>query len=112
MSVIKRFFDLPKGNTFLFGPRGTGKSTWLKDQFSDAALLDFLDPETYRNYSAHPERLRAFVEGNAAFQTIIIDEIQRVPQVLSLVHLLIEQNKKTRFILTGSSARKLKKNRY
>ncbi len=74
-----------------------------------ALLIDLLDPETFRLYSAAPERLRALITGNPAVTDIVLDEIQRVPELLPVVHLLSESNKELRFILTGSSSRKLKK---
>jgi predicted AAA+ superfamily ATPase len=69
----------PGVNFFLFGPRGTGKSTWLKMQFKNALYIDLLSPELFRQYSARPERLREIVEGNPDKKVFIIDEIQKVP---------------------------------
>lgn len=93
----------------MFGPRGTGKSTWLKKNFPDSIYIDLLSPEDYRILSAKPERLRELVEGNPEKKTVILDEIQKVPQLLSVVHQLIEEKKSLQFILTGSSSRKLKR---
>jgi len=109
METIPRFFRPPRQSFFLFGPRGTGKSTWLKVQFPNALWVDLLEMETYRAYSSHPERLQELIEGNPRKKTIVIDEIQKVPDLLNTVHWLIERNKELRFILTGSSARKLKR---
>ena len=97
-----------KQSYFLFGPRGTGKSTWLKYTYPQAFFVDLLDIGILRQYQAYPERLEQVVNGNHA-KTIIIDEIQKVPELLSIVHRLIEQDKQRQFILTGSSARKLKR---
>ena len=108
MSLTLRFLDHKPGSYFLFGPRGTGKTTWLSYSCPDASTLDFLDPAIFRRYSAYPERLIEFAAGADPSQPIIIDEVQRIPQVLTVVHSLIEQRKELRFILTGSSARKLK----
>ena len=58
METVDRFFTPPKGSFFLFGPRGTGKSTFVKERFKDALYIDLLDPETFRIYSANPERLK------------------------------------------------------
>jgi predicted AAA+ superfamily ATPase len=59
MEVVRRFLQPPSGSFFLFGPRGTGKSTWLQEWFGDdALLLDLLDPSQLRAYLAQPERLR------------------------------------------------------
>lgn len=108
MESVVRFFQEPQKSYFIFGPRGTGKSTWVKQHHPDAVIIDLLEPETYRHYSAFPERLREAV--SASQQTVfIIDEIQKMPALLSLVHILIEENKQWKFILTGSSARKLKR---
>jgi predicted AAA+ superfamily ATPase len=108
MKTISRFFRPPSQSFFLLGPRGTGKSTWVRQTLPSALLIDLLDPETFRLYSAAPERLRALVTANPAITDIVLDEIQRVPQLLPMVHLLSESDKGLRFILTGSSSRKLK----
>ena len=104
-----RFFQEPKQSFFLFGPRGTGKSTWLKEHFPNSTYIDLLSPESYRLFSARPERLQEMIEANPAQNSVIIDEIQKVPELLGSVHQLIEQNKQQKFVLTGSSARKLKR---
>jgi predicted AAA+ superfamily ATPase len=109
MKLIRRFFKEYAGSFFLFGPRGTGKSTWLKDRYPGALLIDLLEPEIYRSYSARPERLRELVAGNPQQGTIIIDEIQKVPPLLDPVHALMENQPHLQFILTGSSSRKLKR---
>ena len=109
MSEFIRAFSIPIESFLLLGPRGTGKSTFLKDSFPKAKYIDFLDPETFRSYSAKPERLREFVDGNRDTKQFILDEIQKVPDILSVVHELIEKKKGLQFILTGSSARKLKR---
>ncbi len=108
MRLIKRFFTAPKESFFLFGPRGTGKSTWLMTNFPQALLIDLLQPDVVRRYSAYPERLEETVLGSQQKQ-IIIDEIQHVPELLNVVHRLIEQKRGWQFILTGSSARKLRR---
>ncbi|MCO6480236.1 MAG: ATP-binding protein [Phaeodactylibacter sp.] len=105
---IPRFLDLPKQNCFLFGPRGTGKTTFLHNHLPDALWLDLLKPENYRQYKAHPERLEELTLGNPQKKDVVIAEIQRVPELLPLVHSIIEKKRGHRFILTGSSARKLK----
>ena len=109
MPYVSRFFDHPAGSYFLFGPRGTGKSTWLRARYPDAAWIDLLDAEAERNYYTRPERLKDFLRAQAGRRTIVIDEIQRVPQLLPLVHQHMERDKSTRFVLTGSSARKLRR---
>ena len=109
MEFVGRFFEPPESHFFLFGPRGTGKSTFLRQRFPKALFVDLLDPETYRNLQARPERLREMVEGDPSKEAVVIDEVQKVPELLSAVHQLIEERKDRRFILTGSSARKLKR---
>lgn len=109
METIDRFFVPPKQSFFLFGPRGTGKSTLVKRHFKEAIYVDLLDPEVFRNYSANPERLKERLLAASGNATVVIDEIQKVPQLLSLVHSLIEQKAGWRFVLTGSSSRKLKR---
>lgn len=109
MRHIKRFLTYPKQSFFLLGPRGVGKTTWIRDHFTDALWIDLLLPDELHFYSARPERLLNAVEGAFPCKTVVIDEIQKVPELLSVVHHLIEQKKGYQFILTGSSARKLKR---
>lgn len=109
MATVSRLFAAPRGSFFLFGPRGTGKSTLLQQTFPAALRLDLLTPENHRAYTARPERLRDLVAGNPEHKTFVIDEVQRVPEVLDVVHELIEARKDLRFIMTGSSARKLRR---
>jgi uncharacterized protein len=108
MTLKPRFLSESGKNYFLFGPRGTGKSTWLRKVYPDAAWIDLLDSATYRNYLAFPERIEAFVELYQKKGIVIIDEVQKVPQLLSMVHKLTEKMPEMRFVLTGSSARKIK----
>ena len=109
METVTRFLDDPTGSYFLFGPRGTGKSTWLRARYPDAAWIDLLDAATERNYYTRPERLTEFLAAHTGSATVVIDEIQRVPELLPLVHRHIELDKSRRFVLTGSSARKLRR---
>ncbi|HEV8051759.1 MAG TPA: AAA family ATPase [Parachlamydiaceae bacterium] len=109
MRHIQRSLQEPGQSFFLLGPRGTGKTTWIRDHFKDAVWIDLLLPNEMHFYGAHPERLVNTVEGAGDCKTIVIDEIQKVPELLSVVHHLIEQKKGYNFILTGSSARKLKR---
>ncbi len=109
MDILARYLNPAKKSFFLFGPRGTGKSLWVKEQFKKALFLDFLSPEVFRAYSAYPERLREIIAANPGKTDIALDEIQKVPQVLSVIHSLIEERKELRFIMTGSSSRKIKK---
>lgn len=109
MESIRRLFRPPDESFFLFGPRGTGKSTLVKGGFPDAIYIDLLDPVTYRTFSARPEHLRELLGGHPSSRTVIVDEIQRAPELLSLIHALMEEDSGRRFVLTGSSARKLKR---
>jgi len=109
MNWITRFFKPPKQSYFLFGPRGTGKSTWLKMEYPKALWIDLLNLEVLRFYLAGPERLREVVQPLPNGSTIVIDEVQKAPDLLSEVHWLIEQQKGWQFVLTGSSSRKLKR---
>jgi predicted AAA+ superfamily ATPase len=105
---IKRLISAPDSSFFLFGPRGTGKSTFIKTIADNRTLyIDFLEPDTFRTYTAFPETLIKVTDAlNPA--RIIIDEVQKVPPILDVVHKLMEE-KKIHFILTGSSPCKLKK---
>ena len=92
---------------FLVGPRMTGKSTLLREALPDALYLDLLDSDLFRRLSARPDYLRELVKNNS--KTVVIDEVQKLPEILDEVQRLIDQDKKLRFALTGSSARKLKR---
>ena len=109
MEIKHRFFKDPEESFFLFGPRGTGKTTGLNKNIKGALLIDLLSPETFRLYSAKPERLNEVIAGNPDKSTVIIDEIQKIPELLDIIHQLREKRKDLRFILTGSSSRKLKR---
>ena len=106
-----RLLNLDKDQSvLLLGPRGTGKSTLLRMNYPQASTfwIDLLLPATEDRYARDPERLLREVHALPEnVSTIVIDEIQKVPVLLDVVHSLIESTSKT-FILTGSSARKLK----
>ena len=109
--MYKRALDLPRliehRSLFLFGPRQTGKSTLVRQAFPEAAVYDLLEADTFRELTARPEYLRQTLQ--PARRVVVIDEIQKCPALLDEVHLLIERNRSLRFVLTGSSARKLKR---
>lgn len=105
--MIARTMRLPRGSTFLFGPRGTGKSTWVGSVLPDALRIDLLNESTFLELLGHADRLEAIADAHAT-STVIIDEVQKLPSLLDEVHRLIEQ-RSFRFVLTGSSARKLKR---
>lgn len=98
----------PDHSYFLFGPRGTGKTTWLKFHYPKAIYIDLLKTDVYIQLSANPNQIEAYIPPNFD-DFIIIDEVQRIPDLLNEVHRLIESPKHYKFILTGSSARKLRK---
>jgi predicted AAA+ superfamily ATPase len=109
--MYKRVFNIretvKQKSLFLFGPRQTGKSTLVRQSFPDAAYYDLLEADTFRELSARPEYLRQTLSPQQSL--VIVDEIQKLPLLLDEIQILIERNKKLRFILTGSSARKLKR---
>lgn len=109
MNIVSRFLTIPEESVFLFGPRGTGKSTWLRARLPGALYLDLLEPGLHRRMAARPERLRDLLSGAPGARTVVIDEIQRVPELLSVVHSVLEEPSPPRFVLTGSSARKLRR---
>ena len=109
MEFVYRFFQVPDRSCFVFGPRGTGKSTWLRERIPDALVVDLLEPPAHRSLSARPERLRELLAGSPRRETVVIDEIQRIPELLTVVHAVMEEPSPPRFILTGSSARKLRR---
>jgi predicted AAA+ superfamily ATPase len=98
-----------KHSIFIFGPRGTGKTTFLKAILNPEEMIyiDLLDGPTFRELSGNPEILRERIPTRFS-GWVVIDEVQKVPALLDEVHRLIE-SKKYRFILTGSSARKLRR---
>lgn len=102
-----RILNAPKQSFFLFGVRGVGKSTWARTHFPDAYRVDLLDEERYHDLSANPrsfaDELRTLRRGS----WVVLDEVQRVPGLLNEVHRAIEEHG-LKFVLLGSSARKLK----
>jgi uncharacterized protein len=109
MESIPRYFKPPADHFFLLGPRGTGK-TWLTQRlFPQALRVDLLEPETLRSLSARPERLRELIGARPEVLQVVIDEVQKLPELLEVVHLLIEDKQGVQFIFTGSSARKLRR---
>lgn len=109
MESLSRFFTSPQDHYFLFGPRGTGK-TWLtRLLFPDALRIDLLDPETMRTLSSRPERLSELIAARPDITRVVVDEVQKLPALLEVAHLLIEEKRGIQFIFTGSSARKLRR---
>ena len=116
MEPIKRLLNIalpPHQSAFLWGPRKTGKSTYLATAFPNSLVYDFLKTDLFIEFSKDPSLLRYQLlakNKELLHDPVILDEVQKIPQVLDEVHWLIE-NKKLRFILCGSSARKLKRGR-
>jgi predicted AAA+ superfamily ATPase len=106
--MLKRILNPPSQSFFLLGPRGTGKSTWLRALFPDAHLIDLLSEATYQGLLANPASLANQLRAVHPGKWVIIDEVQRLPALLNEVHRFIEQ-KRLKFVLCGSSARKLKR---
>ncbi|MEW6618351.1 MAG: ATP-binding protein [bacterium] len=106
--MYSRLLKPPEDKSFfLFGPRGTGKTTWVKSTFGNALYLDLLESELFNDLMANPKRLENFIPKDFK-DWIIVDEVQRVPELLNEIHRLIEKYR-YKFILTGSSARKLRR---
>ncbi len=106
--IITRLLQIPERSFFLFGPRGTGKSTWLQQVLPDAFRLDLLDVSLFFELSRDPHRLEALIGGRTTDAWIVLDEIQKVPPLLDEVHRLMGLQK-WNFALCGSSARKLRR---
>lgn len=113
--MIQRIFNLKDevedGSVFLFGARQTGKSIFLEQQFSGSIFFDLLDSDLRLRLSARPALLFDMLQDKPDGTLVIIDEIPEVPELLNEVHRLI-QRKAMRFVLTGSSARKIKRKGY
>jgi len=106
--TIPRLLNVPNRSFFLFGPRGTGKSTWLQQVLPDALRLDLLDASLFLELSRDPHRLEALAGSRPSETWLVLDEIQKIPALLDEVHRLIE-SRHWRFALCGSSDRKLRR---
>lgn len=108
--LISRFLNLPhlleKKSYFLLGPRQTGKTSLIRETLSDCRIYNLLEFETFLRLNQDPSRLRSELKGYRG--TVVIDEIQKMPGLLDEVQILIEEQK-INFLLTGSSARKLRR---
>ena len=104
---LLRLLPPPTRSVFLFGPRGTGKSTFARQCFPDALVIDLRAGALARGLAAEPERLHGFLDASPTSQWVVIDEVSRVPSVLDVVHQRLDREPGRRFMLTGSSARSL-----
>ena len=105
--LYPRITTAPKGSFFLFGLRGVGKSTWVRDQFPGSHTVDLLDESRFQMLTANPGQLADELRQLPPGQVVVLDEVQRVPALLNEVHRAIESARR-RFVLVGSSARRLK----
>ena len=109
--MIRRLCDFTKSNSFfLFGPRGAGKTTLILDQFSSekAVYVDLLEIDLMDQLLMDPSRFKQIIDSPENYhKSVIVDEVQKFPRILDVVHSQI-QSRKRQFILTGSSSRRLK----
>jgi predicted AAA+ superfamily ATPase len=105
--LYERIYKVPTQSFFLFGVRGVGKSTWARENFPQAHRVDLLDETVYQSYLADSGIFPGELATLAPRSWVVVDEIQRIPALLNTVHRFIEE-KRLRFALLGSSARKLK----
>jgi predicted AAA+ superfamily ATPase len=109
MTNIVRNIKLPNRTFFLFGPRSTGKTTWLNEVLSDSYKINLLHTDVLLKFTRDPSLLRKIVEALSIDQWVVVDEVQKLPELLDEVHDLLQSSQnKRKFALTGSSARKLK----
>jgi uncharacterized protein len=104
---IQRLLRPPAQSFFLFGPRGTGKTTWVRHELPGVHRIDLLDEGLFQSYLARPTQFADELRTVPAESTVVVDEVQRLPRLLNEVHRLMEE-RRLRFVLCGSSARKLK----
>jgi predicted AAA+ superfamily ATPase len=104
---IQKIDPPPERSAFLWGPRKTGKTTLLRQQFKNACWIDLLDYDLFLSLSQRPTSLRQILEAQPS-KTVVIDEVQKIPNLMDEIHWLIE-NRGFQFILCGSSARKIRR---
>ena len=111
--MIERLLDLTdildRKSIFIFGPRQTGKTTFLKYKYPDAIYINLLNTQLQLELLNEPYRLNQIIEASEDKSLVIVDEIQKAPILLDEIQNIIQENNSLRFILTGSSARKIKK---
>ena len=104
---IKRVLKAPSKSFFLFGQRGSGKTSWIREECPDTLRIDLLDEAIYQRYLVDPGAFARELLARCPVGRVAIDEIQRLPNLLNDVHRLIEEQNRV-FILSGSSSRKIK----
>jgi len=108
--MYTRLLPLPERTFFLFGPRGTGKTTWLRAKLPQATWFDLVRTQELLRLMRDPGLLRQSVEALPKGSWVVIDEVQKVPALLDEVHgLIADHGARYRFALSGSSARKLRR---
>ncbi len=95
------------GSVFLFGPRQTGKTTLLRTKCPNAVFYNLLEADTFRDLASRPELIRLRLRQGETL--VVIDEIQRLPSLLSEVQVMLDRDRRLRFVMTGSSARSLRR---
>ncbi len=105
--IINILSPLKERSLFLLGPRQTGKTTLLQELFPSATVYDLLQANQFQELSADPTLIRQRLKSSDTL--VVIDEVQKLPILLDEVHSLIQRNSALRFVLTGSSARKLRR---
>ncbi len=105
--MYARLLQTPGQSIFLFGPRGTGKSTWIRDRFPNTTTYDLLDTGETLRLTREPGALYQELVALPPESWVVIDEVQKVPALLNEVHRLME-TRRLRFVLSGSSARKIR----
>lgn len=104
---IRRVLKAPEKSFFLFGPRGSGKTSWIREECPNALRIDLLDEAVYQRYLVDPGAFARELAACRPVGRVAIDEVQRLPSLLNEVHRLIEEQNMV-FILSGSSSRKIK----
>ena len=100
------FIGAENESVFFWGTRQTGKSTLLKALFPDALWFDLLKSDVFRRFKNEPQQFRETILATGNNNTVVVDEIQKIPELLDEIHWLIE-NTNNRFIMSGSSPRKI-----
>ena len=108
MHIYRRILKKVETSFFLFGLRGTGKSTWCREHYGQAMWVNLLDESIYQELLADPALFGLKLATLERGSWVVVDEVQRLPSLLNAVHRFIEE-RGLRFVLTGSSTRKLKR---